>query len=217
VVVVFGAMHRARGRQAALFASGAWESPLGRIKIDARLAERVLGHTNLIVGDPYAHEAEHSIEVVVPFIQHLLPECQLLPILVPPSAQAEEVGQAVARTLESYRYDAVVIGSSDLTHYGPRYQFTPQGTGAQANRWAKEVNDAALLRKVLTLDASGALSTSVQDRSACGGGAIAATMAAVAALGATRAVLLEHTSSAEVLSAECEGEDSVGYAGVVFA
>jgi hypothetical protein len=217
VAVVFGAMHRVRGRQAALFASGAWESPLGRMIVDRRLAERVLGHTNLIVSDPYAHEAEHSIEVIVPFVQRLMPDCMLLPMLVPPMPQAAEMGRTVARTLESYRYDAVVIGSSDLTHYGPRYQFTPQGVGAQANRWAKDVNDAALLRKILALDAVGALTTSSEDRSACGGGAIAATIAAVEALGATRAALLEHTCSAEVLSPQMEGEDSVGYAGVVFA
>ena len=83
VVVLFGAVHHHRGREGALFGSGRWETPLGPLEVDGRLAERVLGHTNLIVDDPYAHEAEHSIEVQMPFVKHLFPKTKVLPIVVP--------------------------------------------------------------------------------------------------------------------------------------
>ena len=55
-------------------------------------------------------------------------------------------------------------------------------------------------------------------QSACGSGAAAATVAATAVLGATEGVLLEHTSSSEVLGGRSAGDmaDSVGYAAVVF-
>ena len=58
----------------------------------------------------------------------------------------------------------------------------------------------------------------VTNRSACGGGAIAATIAACKALGATQATLLEHTTSHEVLSQfrNDAPRDAVGYAGIVF-
>jgi len=64
VVILFGGVHRYRGRDAAMFGSGRWETPVGSLEIDARLAERILGHTNAIVEDPYAHETEHSIEKI---------------------------------------------------------------------------------------------------------------------------------------------------------
>ena len=63
VIVFFGGVHRYRGKETAMFARGRWETPLGPLEIDSRLAERILGQTNLIVEDPYAHEDEHSLEV----------------------------------------------------------------------------------------------------------------------------------------------------------
>lgn len=214
-VVIFGAVHALRGRQAAIFSSGCWETPIGPVEVDARLAERVLGHTNLVVDDAYAHEDEHSIEVQVPFIRHLLPGAMILPIMVPSNPQAPEVGESVARTIQTYRADAVVIGSTDLTHYGPSFGFTPQGTGAQGLAWAKEVNDRRMIQRMLAFDAQGIVSEATGHRNACGGGAVAATLAAARQLGADRAVLLEHTTSRDV-AGDPSSSDAVGYAGIVF-
>lgn len=214
-VIIFGAVHAARGRQAAMFASGTWETPIGPVKVDTRLAERILGHTNLIVDDPYAHEEEHSIEVQVPFIRHLLPDAMILPIMVSPNAQAPEVGESVARTIQTYRADAVVIGSTDLTHYGPAYGFTPEGVGAKGLTWAKEINDRRMIHRILALDPAAILSEAQRHRNACGAGAIAATMAAARQLGADSAALLQHTTSRDV-SGDPSATDAVGYAGILF-
>ena len=215
VFVVFGAVHRMQGPLGALFPGGRWNSPTGPITIDDRLAERVLSHTNLIAEDPYAHESEHSIEVQVPLIQHLFPDARLLPIMVPPSPHAVEIGEAVARTLTAYRYDAVVLASSDLTHYGKRYGFIPQGTGRNGLGWAKEVNDRRLIDLLLNLDAHAVIPEATQHRNACGSGAIAAAVAAAKVLGAERAVLLDHTTSAETVGPDPEN-NAVGYAGMVY-
>lgn len=215
IVVILGAVHRLRSRRAAMFAGGQWETPLGPLAIDARFAERVAGQTNLIVEDPYAHESEHSIEVQLPFIQLMFPDAKVLPIMVPPIAEAPEVGQAVGRTIQAYRYNAVVIASSDLTHYGLRYGFTPQGVGANGLAWAKEVNDRRMIDTMLDMGATEIVPQAAEHHNACGGGAIAAAIAACATLGADHGVLLDHTTSREVLGPE-SGDDAVGYAGVVF-
>ena len=215
-VVIFGAMHQRRGGQACMFGSGAWETPAGRIEIDQRLAERVQGHTSLIVNDPYAHEQEHSIEVQVPLLQQVMPDCKLLPILVPPVDTAAEVGRAVAGTVEAYGSEAIFVGSTDLTHYGPTYGMTSHGAGPEGFAWAKQVNDRRMIDLILGLDAEGVVPEAAEHHNACGAGAVAATLAAVKRLGATEAVLLEHTSSAEVMPSP-HTEDAVGYAGIVFA
>lgn len=212
--VVFGAVHRVRGHEAAIFPSGRWDFPTGSITIDERLAERVMGHTNLIVNDPYAHEPEHSIEVQVPFIQRLFPEAKLLPIMVPPSSRAIEVGQAVARTVRAYHSDVMVLASSDLTHYGRAYGFTPKGAGADGFHWAKNINDRRLIDLVLSLDADAVVPEAATHRNACGSGAIAAAVAYAKAVGAQSAVLLDHTTSRETLGPQ-SGENAVGYAGIV--
>jgi hypothetical protein len=217
-IVLFGGTHRYRGREAALFADGCWETPIGRVDIDTRLAERVLGHTNLIVDDPFAHADEHSIEVQMPLIAHLFPEVKVLPIMVPPMETAHEVGEAVGRTLRAYDYDAIVVGTTDLTHYGPGYGFTPQGIGREGNQWAKEVNDKPFIELVCDLRAVDVVAEANQRRNACSSGAIAATLASVKALGASRGTLLEHTTSSEVLAGDRpdDASDSVGYAGILF-
>lgn len=214
-VVILGAVHRVGRKESAVFPSGRWETPLGTIDIDVRLAERMMSHTNLLVDDPYAHEPEHSVEVQVPFIQRLFPNAKLLPIMVPPVPLAEEVGQAVGRTLASYDYDAVVIASSDLTHYGQSYGFTPKGSGDAGLTWAKDVNDRRVIDRMLALDAAGIVPEAVKNRNACGSGAIAAAIAAVKLLGANRGVCLQHTTSRETLGPG-HGNNAVGYAGVVF-
>jgi len=215
IVILFGGVHRhARGSGAAMFGAGHWETPLGTVEIDQRLAERVLGQTNLIADDPYAHETEHSLEVQMPFVKHLFPEAKIVPIMVPPSDTAHEVGEAVARTLKSYEYDALIVGTTDLTHYGPDYGFTPKGVGPSANAWAKQENDRRFVDLLCSLEATKVVPEATQNRNACSSGAAAATLAAVSAMGATRGVLLAHMTSAEVLLGE--HYDSVGYAGVVF-
>lgn len=218
-IVLLGGVHRQRGKEAAAFTSGRWETPLGPLEVDARLAERILGHTSLIVDDPYAHETEHSIEVQLPLIVQLFPDVKIVPIMVPPVGTAHEVGEAVGRTLKVYNYDALVIGTTDLTHYGPNYGFTPRGVGEQGNTWAKDENDRRFIKLVLELRGSELVSEADRHRSACSSGAAAATLGAVTALGATKATLLEHTTSAEVLGSKIPGSttDSVGYAGVVFS
>lgn len=219
VIVLFGGVHRHRGREAAMFGSGRWETPLGPIEVDSRLAERILGHTNLIVEDPYAHEDEHSLEVQMPFVKHLFPQAKIVPLMVPVVKTAHEVGEAVGRTLTAYGYDALIVGTTDLTHYGPHYGFVPHGIGAKGNTWAKEVNDRRFIDLVCKLKTSEVVAEATERKNACSSGATAATLAAVNALGATEGILLQHTTSGEVLGARTEEEmaDSVGYAGIVFA
>ena len=218
VIIVFGGVHRFRGRRAAVFASGRWETPLGSARIDARFAERVMGHTNLIVDDPFAHEDEHSIEVQLPFLVHLFPEAEFVPIMVPPVPIAHEVGDAVARTIQAYDYNALIVGTTDLTHYGPDYGFVPRGIGKEGTTWAKEQNDRRFLDLVCAMKAEDVVPEAARHRNACSAGAVAATLAAASALGATRGRLLEHTNSAEVAAkGRPAGQDnSVGYAGLVF-
>ena len=217
-IIMFSGVHRYREKEAALFSAGRWKTPLGAVEVDSRLAEHILGHTNLIVDNRHAHEEEHSLEVQMPFVKHLFPEAQVVPIMVPIVKTAPNIGDAVGQALKAYHRDVLIIGTTDLTHYGPRYGFVPQGVGEQANTWAKEENDRRFIDLVCKMRATNLVSEAVNRKNACNSGAAAATITAVQALGGTSGVLLEHTTSSEVLAGQVPGEqtDSVGYAGIVF-
>jgi len=216
--VVFGAVHLMTGPQAVVYAEGSWQTPLGETVIDEELASSAVAASPFIVADGSAHSGEHSIEVQLPFLQYVAPSARLLPIMVPPSSTAHQVGQVVAEQARSLGRKAVFLGSTDLTHYGPRYRFTPQGMGPDALRWAKEVNDRRVIDLCLRLAAAEVVGEASQHHNACGGGAIAATLGAARTCGATRARLCQHTTSAEVLRDRLgDMADAVGYAGILFA
>ncbi len=216
--VLFGAVHRYGLGEAAIFDEGEWETPLGRIAIDSQLARELLAETKLIRSDPNAHLSEHSLEVQVPFIQYLFPKAKILPIMVPPGRFAPDIGEETARAIEKSGKQAVCIGSSDLTHYGPNYNFTPHGIGAEGIRWAMEKNDAGLLSLIEKMDATGVLEYASKTQSACGAGAISATISAAKTQKSEMVKILRHTNSFEVLSKKYGdmGADSVGYASVIF-
>jgi AmmeMemoRadiSam system protein B len=217
-IVVFGATHRSMKCDAAVFGRGAWQTPLGTIEIDERLAARLSADCPLIADDPYAHEEEHSIEVQVPFIQHFFPRSRLVPVLVMPRSAAVEIGRAAARVMRDSQADAVFIGSTDLTHYGPGYGMTSHGAGAEGLRWARDENDRRMIDLLLSMKAESVVAEARSHQNACGGGAIAACVAACREAGAIEGCLLQHTTSAEVAAATGLGRssDAVGYASVVF-
>lgn len=219
VIVIFGAIHVTHGPRATVFPSGAWQTPLGLAGVEGRVVERLCGQTNLLEIDAHAHEREHSIEVEVPFIQQLLPQALIVPIMVPATNRAAALGTAVGRACKSFDINAVFLASTDLTHYGPGYGFMPKGIGMAGLKWAKEVNDRRMIDLIVAMRENDAVSEAGSNLNACGSGAIAATLAACKAMGARRATLLEHTTSHEVLTAlghRDEARDAVGYAGVLF-
>jgi len=216
--VILGAAHGYFGQSPAVYDRGSWTTPLGDVAIDEELADAVL-NSGSAISDSDAHKHEHSIEVQVPFIQHLFGEAKILPILTPPMEQAVALGTSVGDIIGADENKKIVcIGSTDLTHYGPRYGFTPMGTGAEALKWADRVNDQKFIDLALKLESQSLLTSAAENCNACGAGAVAATVAAAKKLGKTKGLLLAHTNSNKVMLRKMgtTSAESVGYAAIVF-
>jgi AmmeMemoRadiSam system protein B len=215
--IIFGAAHSYFGPMPAIDDSDFWETPLGEIAVDTELADRLVNQ-KLAVNDSSIHRGEHSIEVQVPFIQYLFPDAQILPIIVPPSEKAISLGQAIGDIIKQAGKTIICIGSTDLTHYGPRYGFTPMGIGAEALEWSDKVNDQKFIDSALKMEPEAIIRSAAENYNACGPGAAAAIVAAAKKLGKTKGVLLAHTNSNEVMLYKMgkSSDDSVGYAAIVF-
>lgn len=215
-VVLISANHRWRESRPAVYGSGAWLTPLGEVEVDADLAQGVIREgAGRLVDAPEAHAGEHSAEVQVPFIQYLFPQARILPILVSPDEEAVEAGEVIARAIAASGKRAVVVGTSDLTHYGAMYYgFAPAGSGERALAWAR-ANDERVIRLMLEMRAEEIVPETEAHHNACGGGAMAATIAAARVLGARQGLLLEYTNSHQVMP-RGPATDFVGYAAVVF-
>lgn len=216
--VIFGAVHRYIGGDAAVYDRGSWLTPLGEIEIDEELAGRIVAGS-LAVSDLESHRSEHSIEVQVPFIQHMFSGAKIVPVMVPPVVGAVELGRQIGEIVSAAVGKKIVcIASTDLTHYGPRYGFCPAGVGADGIKWARDVNDAEFIELALKMKAQKLLVTAEENTSACGPGAAAALVAAMKELGKTEGVLLAHTHSNDVMIRKYgqSSDESVGYAAIVF-
>ncbi len=216
--IIFGAAHGYFGPSAAVYGKGSWLTPLGEVAVDEELAAAVLENP-ATKSQPDEHETEHSIEVQVPFIQYFFKDSKILPILVPPSNQVVQLGTAVGEVISNNKDKRIVcIGSTDLTHYGPRYGFIPMGYGPEALKWAREINDERFINLALNLEPQQLLESATESGNACGPGAAAATVAAAKKLGKIKGTLLAQTDSNEVMLTKMgtSSQDSVGYAAIVF-
>jgi AmmeMemoRadiSam system protein B len=195
-VVIVGPSHFQRFEGAAVFASGSWETPLGRIPVDEEIARALIDADASIVADAAPHAREHSIEMQLPFLQHLVPGLRIVPLLMGSQGRSEvdRVSRALAKVLASR--PALVIASSDLSHYRP----APEA-------WAL---DALVLGDVERFDASALMDRlESSDQHACGGGPMVAVMQAARALGADRGQVLRHADSGDV--GERDKSRVVGY------
>jgi AmmeMemoRadiSam system protein B len=200
LVVVVGPNHYGIGSGISTYRAGSWETPLGRVAIDQDAAAEIVKLTGLVDFDPMSHSREHSIEVQVPFLQHIYGTFKLLPICLAfqDIESSRELGRGLSKMLAGR--NALLIASSDLTHYEPA-------------DIAKE-KDMALLKTVQELDIEAFYAVlETKQVTACGFGAIATVMEASRLLGFKRGELHKYASSGDTTG---DNQAVVGYPSVSF-
>jgi AmmeMemoRadiSam system protein B len=204
-VVLVGPSHRAAFDGVALFAGGAFETPLGRVPIAADIAAALLAADPAIEDHPGVHRDEHSLEMQLPFLQHFTPNLRIVPLLMGSQSREEvdALAGALARTLAGR--EVLLVASSDLSHYLPAV-VANQVDARVVDQLARFDPDSLmdLLERGHVIEgapASGGV--------ACGGGPMVAVMKAARALGAARATVLKYGDSGDV--GEHDKRRVVGY------
>ncbi len=210
-VVVFG-MHLHPRSPSFIMTEGAWETPFGDIEIESNLAKGLVERFSFTIETADRFTPDNTIELQLPFIKYFFDQSRLLPIGLPPSAIAIEIGTTVAELAKQANLDIRVIGSTDLTHYGSNYGFAPAGMGRKAYTWAKDSHDKKVIDWMTGMDTKAVISGALADHNACCPGAAAGAIAASRALGATTAKTVGYSSSYE----KSPGDSFVGYAGILF-
>lgn len=213
--ILLGAVHTLRPRGNSLYARGSWETPLGEVRIDEEVAGSLLAVLGEDISeDPAAHAGEHSIEVQLPFIKYLCPEAEIVPIAIPPDEDAFVTGEKIGEAVSGIGKKIVVVGTTDLTHYGDAYGFTPYGYGDEALRLMSE-NDLRMIERAVHMESAEIGKEAERNHNACGPGALAATVSAAAAMGARKGHVIKYATSYDVMP-DREFVMAVGYAGIVF-
>ncbi|WP_432821382.1 AmmeMemoRadiSam system protein B [Trichloromonas sp.] len=200
-VIILGPNHHGVGPAASVYAAGAWQTPLGMMPIDAPLAGAILAKCPGTTADMSAHRLEHSLEVQVPFLQVLTPECSIVPICLGRLALTELLllGEHLGRVLTQFPEEVLIVASSDMTHY-------------EAGAVARE-KDQRALKCILDLDPEGLYRTVRDGRiSMCGVIPVVVMLAATLQKGARSATLVHYGNSGDITGDQSE---VVGYAGVI--
>jgi MEMO1 family protein len=187
-----------------LWEAGAFRTPLGDVPVDTDASDALQRISDGVVAvDHAAHEAEHAVEVELPFLQLLRADVRIVPLVIAWDAwePARILGDILARLVHTAGEPVLLLGSSDLNHYEP------------AN--VSEEKDARALEAVTALDGEELLARCKRERiSMCGRAPVATVLAAARALGAGRAEVVDYRHSGWV-----SGDNArvVGYAGVVIS
>ena len=215
-IVLLG-VHMHASSPAAALSHGALDTPLGQILVDEALVDAVI-HNLSAAGeklqclDPDRFPEENTLEVQYPFIRYFFPDARIIVCAVPPSDMAETIGKAVVQAAEQLGRRILVVGSTDMTHYGPRFGFTPKGVGPAAFDWVAKENDASAIKALERMDTAQIIRQGTCRHNMCCSGAAGAAATAAKKMGAVKGVCLDYATSFDPF----EPADFVGYCGVVF-
>ncbi len=236
LVVLFGGHLRSADR-ALVLASGSVETPLGNIQVAEDVVVHMIARVNDQMNDqvndrmndrmnnvegqktdilkltPDQFPDENTLELQYPFIKHFFPDARIVVCCVPPSEQAMDIGRATIDAAVQVSKNVRVIGSTDMTHYGPNFGLTHAGSGQKAVEWVKNQNDRQAIDAMVQLDEQQIIQQGLSNQNMCCSGAAAATVAACKANGAVKAKELDYATSFE----KSAGSSFVGYAGILYS
>jgi AmmeMemoRadiSam system protein B/AmmeMemoRadiSam system protein A len=123
-VFVLGPSHHVALHGVALPAATTFETPIGNLQVDKQTVKELQSYPLFSV-QPDVHKVEHSLELQLPFIRQAFGDVKLVPLVVGVLKDEAEI-RLIAEVLKGYvsKEDLIVV-SSDFTHYGPRYGYTP--------------------------------------------------------------------------------------------
>jgi AmmeMemoRadiSam system protein B len=193
--VILGPNHTGYGYPVSLWAGASWNTPLGDVEINKKLAQRLLGR--VIKADETAHIHEHSIEVQLPWLQYLYKKVKIVPITM--MAQDIETAQTVGKAIAQAGDNLIIIASSDLTHYEP-YSVAME-------------KDSSVIEAIVALDEEDLYERCESlNCTMCGYGPVASAIVAAKEMKAQKASLLKYATSGDT-----SGDFSrvVGYSSIV--
>ena len=200
-VILVGPSHRVRFKGASIFSGDGFESPLGVISIDRKLAEAIVANSgNAVSFAPDDKTPENSLEIQVPFLQVAQKGVPFVPVLMGSQDYhtCENLAEAIVKSTGGRK--VLVVASSDFSHYHD-YQ-------------AASKMDRRALSHIENLDVEGFISDiSGGSCEACGAGPIVVAMLVAQKRDAHGVKVLKYANSGDITG---DKSGVVGYASVVF-
>ncbi|MFP4257625.1 MAG: AmmeMemoRadiSam system protein B [Desulfovermiculus sp.] len=200
-LLLLGPNHSGQGQPAAVWPDGKWELPGAYLEVDAELAQAVVQADPDLTADYDAHRAEHSLEVLLPFLWAMDPQAMIVPMCIslPDREKLKRIAGNLVQVLTTWKSRVSLVVSSDMSHFLPEDE-------------AKSQDDLAL-QAILDLDPEKLLEVVARHRiSMCGILPMYMGLHIAVAMGAKKAELVRYATSGDVIG---DRSHVVGYAGVI--
>lgn len=201
-VILIGPSHYVGFKGIAVDIQSGYRTPLGTTPVDKDFVNELLGSSSQIRWLPDAFTREHSLEIQVPFLQSVLKDFSIVPVLMRESDEVTcaALAEGLAKTIKKKPGKTLVLASTDLSHFH---------TGDQA-----KLLDHQFIEGLRAFDPKGlARSMSRGECEACGAGPTLATMLAVRDLGAGQTIVLRYAHSGDITG---DHKRVVGYVSAAF-
>lgn len=206
-IIIIGG-HLKSGAPLYYFPEDKFETPIGDFNMDKLFLPGL--REEFEIKQDYTND--NTVEIIVPILKYFFPKSKLLCLRIGAGKEAVKLGTVIYNISRKLNQNINVIGSTDLTHYGRNYSFSPHGTGIKALNWAKEINDKEIINKMLNMDYDGILESANNNSSACSSGAASAVVRFADHFEKKSGHLVGYSNSYDISPAD----SFVGYAGITF-
>jgi len=196
-VILIGASHHAGFKGASVYTKGSFRTPLGDVEINEKLAGSLLNGNADVIFNPGAFENEHSLEVQLPFLQTVLKDFTIVPILVG-SPTKQTYDHLISKLTDILDEKTVIVASTDLSHY---HDYN------RAIEMDSKIISAA--ERLAVIDAGQLLQDGRSEM--CGAVPVIIAIEAARRYGANLGVLFKYANSGDVTN---EKDRVVGYASI---
>ncbi len=202
-VILIGESHYHRFPGASIGNYQSYQTPLGEVEVDNNLAINIIKYEDTVKFYPQVHQREHSLEVQLPFLQTLLKDFKIVPIILGErsSKLSSKIVQAIMQEIKGREEKILFIASTDLSHFYP-YQ-----TALQL--------DNLTIKAIEKLDSdSFHQGLSYSNYYLCGGAAVGTLLKIAENLQANQVKLLKYANSGDITR---DKSQVVGYAALALS
>ncbi|MFC1630951.1 AmmeMemoRadiSam system protein B [Candidatus Omnitrophota bacterium] len=199
-VILIGSSHFESFDGVSVYPHGAWQTPLGNVDIDTELAQALIEqHPKISFFEP-AFSREHSLEVQLPFLQMVLDDFQIVPILMGRLnyENCQILNQALIKLLAG-KEQVLIVASTDMSHY--HNQARASEIDKLTTTEIKNFNPQSLYQKIVSRECE-----------LCGSAAVLTTMLYAQSLGIDQVEILKYANSGDITG---DSQKVVGYLSAV--
>jgi len=186
-VVIIGPSHQKQFKGISVNLDSAYQTPLGNVAVDLEFAHALIDHSRDFNHIEEAHLSEHTIEVQLPFLQVLMRDIKIVPVLFGQQNRESSVllKEALVSVMNRVQKSCVVIVSTDLSHYHPHVEASSL--------------DKRLIQDIRNMDPESFYSNIKAGKSeACGFGGILTGLMLAKERGRGKSAILAYMDSGEV-------------------